>query len=144
MSKETSYAYAAGLIDGEGTITLGRERASSEFRHPIVSIPSTTPELVEFMRQVFTGTISNKVSLTGHTPSKTWRVCYGVAVEFLELTLPYLQEPEKVRRAQLLINEYRNLTPRNGKYSEEQRKKKLDFEKRFFETAKRQKNRIRW
>lgn len=46
--------------------------------------------------------------------------------------LPYMKEPEKIKRAQLIVNEYKQLTPRNGKYSKEQLSKKLNFEERFF------------
>jgi hypothetical protein len=145
MSKKLDYAYAAGLIDGEGTITLTRQGANCRWRRPSVSIPSTTTELLEFMHTTFKGCVSDKrPTKTAETPSKTWTLTYDAAIEFLHLIVPYLKEPEKVRRANLILNEYKKLTPRNGKYTAEQREKKLEFEKKFFESAKRQKNRIRW
>jgi hypothetical protein len=40
-------AYLAGLIDGEGTITLSRRHAN-EMRQLVVSISSTEPELLDW------------------------------------------------------------------------------------------------
>ena len=41
-------------------------------------------------------------------------------------------EPSKVYRANLIVNEYNKLTPRNGKYTDEMKANKRDFEYRFF------------
>lgn len=148
MSKEIEYAYAAGLIDGEGTITLGRMGADSPYRRPVVSIPSTTPELLTYMHTTFKGCVSNKrPTKTAETPSKTWQLTNNAALEFLRLVSPYLKEPEKYRRAQLLLSEYKSLTLRNGRYNEQQRSLKLAFERRFFEESlkpNRDISRIRW
>ena len=133
MSEE--FAYAAGLVDGEGTITLYRER--SPFRYPIVSIPSCTPELTEYMKHAFGGVVSSKRrSKAHHTPSKAWAIRGDAAIEFLRNIFPYLKEPEKKRRAKLILDEYKNVTPRNGRYTEELRTKKVDFERRFFENSR--------
>jgi hypothetical protein len=49
-----------------------------------------------------------------------------------EALLPFVQEPEKKRRLQLLLSKYKEVTPRNGKYSEALIALKLDFEDQFF------------
>lgn len=148
MSKELDYAYAAGLIDGEGTITLGRQGAKCQYRRPVVSIPSTTFELLEFMHTTFNGCVSKKHKYKeGHSPSKAWKLEYDDAIAFLRLIVPYLKEPEKIRRANLILNEYKKLTLRNGRYNEKQREMKLNFEHRFFEESlkpNRDISRIRW
>jgi len=129
----TSLAYAAGLMDGEGTITLSKDSKHHEFRRPTVSVPSTTVELVEYMKAHFGGGTSNKRrSKPHHTPSKTWRITCHNALHFLAAILPYMKEPEKIRRSKLLVEEYLSVTSRNGKYSDELRVKKQDFERRFF------------
>jgi hypothetical protein len=134
MSKEDDI-YAAGLIDGEGTITLSRLN-KSEYRAPIVSVPSTTPALVTTMKAMFGGFISKKSNKEKHTPSQAWAARYDTAITCLERVTPYLREPEKIRRARLILNEYKKLTVRNGRYTEEQRAAKLDFERRFFEVSR--------
>lgn len=131
--KRIILAYAAGLVDGEGTITLSREKSWSEFRHPVVVVTSTTSSLVRFMKREFGGVVSNKrASKKGHLPSKTWAVINRKAILFLKAMLPYLREPEKRRRALLIIKQYLKVTPRNGRYTQEQRKEKQNFERQFW------------
>ena len=147
MSKE-DLNYSAGLVDGEGTISLSRQHAKDSYRCPIVSVPSCTPTLVEVMKTLFGGCISNKKpSKAGHTPSQAWHVKHDAALRCLEQIVPFLREPEKIRRAKLILDEYKKVTPRNGKYTEGQRKLKLDFERRFFESPikpNRNASRLRW
>jgi hypothetical protein len=113
-----------------------------------VTVPSCTPELVSFLQATFGGSVSNKKpDKKNHTPSQAWRVTGDKALELLSKILPYLKEPEKIRRGKLLVDEYKKLTPRNGKYTDERRAKKLGFEHRFFEEASkpsRQADRMRW
>ncbi len=53
-------AYIAGLIDGEGTVTLTQEHRN-ERRRLVVSISSTERPLLEFVqRNVEAGQITNK------------------------------------------------------------------------------------
>ena len=131
--KETTLAYAAGLVDGEGSIMLSHERAWSRFRLPTVSVASTTPELLHELLHNFGGAISNKRTFKkGHTPSQVWRVTHRHALKFLVDILPYLHVPEKVRRARLLVYKYALVTPRNGKYTSAMRKNKQSFERAFF------------
>ena len=134
MSKE-DFIYAAGLIDGEGTITLSRGSARDLYRHPVVSVPSCTTTLVETMKSLFGGCISNKKpSKPKHALSQAWCVRYDAAITCLKQILPFLREPEKIRRAKLILDEYKGLTPRNGRYTILQRQAKLDFERRFFDS----------
>jgi hypothetical protein len=127
------YAYSAGLIDGEGTITLSKEFKHSRFRYPCVSISSTTYELLEYMKTTFGGSISNQKKYKDHYKNSwSWKLDYDRALVFLEKIFPYMKEPEKIRRANLLLKEYKSLTPRNGKYTELQTTNKLRFEAEFF------------
>ena len=147
MSKNLIYAYTAGLIDGEGTISLTYRRKTCQYRWPMVTVPSCTVELTDFLRSQYGGCICNKrVDKDGHTPSKSWRLSGDKALAFLQEVMPHLREPEKARRAGMLVKEYKRLTPRNGKYNPEQRTRKLEFEHRFLEGGQlsRQTARIRW
>jgi len=147
MSEELTYAYSAGLMDGEGTVALIYKYKTSRYRWPHVALPSCTSELTAFLKEQFGGCVSGKKARKkNHSPSATWAVTGDRALSFLQKVLPYLREPEKIRRAQMLVKDYKKLTPRNGRYTEEQRQAKLTFEHRFFEEgrASRQTANIRW
>lgn len=126
-------AYIAGIIDGEGTITLSKVRKSAQFRAPVVSVSSTTLEILEYLKSHFGGSIvKHKVYQKHHKQSWSWKLDYTRAVKLCEAILPYLLEPEKRRRAMLLIDVYGRVTSRNGKYSPEQLSAKMAFEHDFY------------
>jgi hypothetical protein len=50
----------------------------------------------------------------------------------LTLILPYMKEPSKIYRGNLILSDYKLVTPRNGKYSEQQQIAKKFFEYKFF------------
>lgn len=130
MSK---YIYMAGLLDGEGTIGIARTRATAQYRYPYISVTSTTPEIIRWLEDNFAGrSCAQSVRNENWKPSWSWRVTKWDDIQtILTNVLPYMLEPEKIRRGNLLLNEYRTITPRNGKYTDEQRERKLDFEARF-------------
>ena len=131
----TDFNYAAGLIDGEGTIGLERIRAASLFRAPYVSVSSTTFELMCWLSNNFGGyTSTHKVYKETHKQSWLWKVrAHEQLFPLLEGITPLLKVPEKKYRAELILWEYRELTKRNGKYTADERKAKEYFEKRFFD-----------
>jgi hypothetical protein len=130
-------AYLAGLVDGEGSITLGRKNATA-FRYPIVSIASTSIELLLWCKQkTGLGCITTKrLYRAHHKKSYHWVVAYAQAVEVLEMIILFLQEREKLRRAQLIVRLWPKITLRNGKYTLQQRDRKIMFEKEFFKNSK--------
>ena len=121
-------AYIAGLIDGEGTVTLCRKH-KNENRQLAVSISSTEKYLLDYVLEVVgTGKITTKKTVkTHHSPSFTYAIYNRQALSLLEQISPYLQTYKKYR-SQLILKDYLRLTPRNGKYSEELRAAKQDFE----------------
>ena len=130
--KEYHLIYTAGLVDGEGTITLLRSSSSCKFRHPVVSVTSTSYELIEFLHQTYGGKISvQKKYKEHHKQSWSWSIHYDRALQFIQDIRPYMKEQSKCRRADLLLDLYKPLTKRNGKYTNEQIQTKLDFETTF-------------
>lgn len=129
-------AYAAGLFDGEGTVTLGRTHANKR-RYPVISLTSTTKELVDIMKELFGGSIrARKIPKNPkHNQAWIWELTNDSAIEVLCKILPHLREPEKIRRADLIVRKYKLVTPRTGKYSEETNIAKLEFEKEFFKNS---------
>ncbi len=133
MENQIIYAYTAGIIDGEGTITLTKTHSHNEFRYPVLSITSTTYSFLEYLKSHFGGTIvSNKVYERNHKPSWHWTLVGNKVLDLLPKVMPYMLEPSKKYRANLIVNEYKKLTPRNGKYTDNMKLLKKDFEYRFF------------
>jgi len=130
-------AYLAGLIDGEGTITLSR-RHSNERRQLVVSIVSTEREIVDWARETIgAGKVTRKrTSSIRHTPSFTFSISNRQALEVLRQTMPHLRSYKR-RRAELALERYVSLTPRNGKYSPDLLAARQLFELRFLATKPR-------
>jgi hypothetical protein len=128
----TDAAYVAGIIDGEGTVTLTRTHRG-EHRRPVVSISSTELPLLLHVRTVVgVGRITNKGRTRPyHSASFAYLVSSRQALVLLEQVLPYLQTYKK-QRAQMLLENYLALTPRNGRYTQELHAAKLRFEAAFF------------
>ena len=125
--------YLAGLIDGEGTITLSKNQSSDKFRIPIISMSSTTLELMNYLKENYGGHIcKHKVYKDNHKQSWSWKLSYSPAVELCNRISNLLREPSKKYRAKLIAENYPYLTKRNGKYSEDEVKAKLAFEDLFF------------
>lgn len=135
MSVSEDLAYLAGLVDGEGTITLDRTANPNAFRAPMLSISSTDRELVEAAAAILgVGSVQTKSRTRvpdHHRTGYEYRVKRHAALGAIALLRPYLRHPEKIRRANLLLGEYVVLTRRNGKYTEDERRAREDFERRF-------------
>lgn len=54
---ELERGYLAGIIDGEGSITLTKDK---QFRYPVLEVYSTTYQIVEYLKEHFGGVISKK------------------------------------------------------------------------------------
>jgi hypothetical protein len=124
-------AYIAGLIDGEGTVTLTRKHRD-ENRQLCVSISSTEKGLLEFVKTATgVGKITNKrIAKINHTPSFVYAVYNRQALALLTAIRPFLKTYKRVR-TNLILNDYLKVTPRNGKYSPELMERKRDFEEKL-------------
>jgi hypothetical protein len=130
---EINHAYTAGIMDGEGTITLSKLSSTSKFRSPVITVSSTTHCLLTFLQENYGGTIcTHKIYQQHHKPSWSWMLRYNNTITFLENVLPYMREPNKVYRGDLIVNQYKSVTPRNGKYTDEMLLAKTKFEYDFF------------
>ncbi|MCR4300218.1 MAG: LAGLIDADG family homing endonuclease [Sulfuricaulis sp.] len=82
-------AYIAGIIDGEGTISLTRKHRG-EHRQLMVSISSTEKPLLKYVKKVIgAGRITNKCAYqANHTPSVTYAISNRQALAVLEQVQP--------------------------------------------------------
>lgn len=129
---ETEAAYVAGIVDGEGTITLTRTHRC-EGRRPVVSISSTELPLLQYIQSIIgAGRITGKITARRHhSPSFAYVVSSRQALALLAQISAYLRT-YKLQRCRLLLDEYLAVTPRNGRYTSAQRTAKELFETRFF------------
>ena len=134
---ESEAAYLAGLIDGEGTVTLTRRERNAQ-RTLTITIANTERVLLEYSLSVIgAGVISSKrVQKMNHTPSFAYRITGRQALSVLQQIFPFLRSYKK-ERAEFALTEYINVTPRNGRYDQILLKKKWEFDNRFLRiTAK--------
>ncbi len=127
----TDAAYIAGLVDGEGTITLVR-RHRNENRQLEISVASTEFELLDYLLETIgAGRISRKRMIAHHhTPSGVYAISNRQALALLQQIYQYLRSYKR-SRASLILKRYVALTPRNGYYTDELRKQRAVFEARF-------------
>ncbi len=132
MSPEEK-SYIAGIIDGEGSIMLTRFHKNQSYA-PCISIASTSYELLTWLlNKIGSGVIKAKKNYQPdkHQDSYTYTLKYNAAISLLQVIHPYLVIQSKKMRAMMIIEEYKHITPRNGKYSPELLQLKQDFYKRF-------------
>lgn len=109
---ELDLAYAAGLIDGEGTIGITELKPSGKLRkngrrerkspqHRIYVACTMTDELpIVFLHMLFGGNIQSLKSRgANHKPTFRWSATSLIAAEFCEAIAPYL----KIKKAQAEI-----------------------------------------
>ena len=97
-----------------------------------ISISRTEPQLLRYVRTAIgAGRITNKrAARIIHTPSVTYAIDNRQALALLQQITPYLRT-YKVQRAELILNDYVRLTPRNGKYNPAQLCEREAFIERF-------------
>jgi hypothetical protein len=110
-------AYIAGLVDGEGTITLSRKHANEQ-RQLVLTISSTERELLEFVKEaVGAGKITKKATAKdNHAVGLTYALSNRQALSVISQIAPFLRSYKR-KRAALVLQSYIRLTPRNGRYS---------------------------
>ena len=125
--------YIAGLIDGEGTVTMSRKHKNDN-RQLVISISNTESPLLEYvLEKAGAGKITRKkIYKENHTPSMTYTISNRQALDLLTQITPYLQTYKK-QRAQLILENYIRVTPRNGKYTESLALEREIFIREFFD-----------
>ncbi|MGL5379999.1 LAGLIDADG family homing endonuclease [Clostridium sp.] len=130
---EVEKAYIAGIIDGEGSIMLQKFH-KNEFPSPCVSVASTTLELLNWLKEkIGGGKIIRKKNYNPdkHSDCYSYFLKYNEAINLIQEIYPYLIIESKKRRANLILEKYKAVTPRNGRYSEELLKAKNKFYEDF-------------
>jgi hypothetical protein len=101
---------------------------------PCISIASTSLELLDWLKdRTGYGNIKSKKNYNTlkHQDSYVDTVKYNDAIKLLNDIIQYLIIPQKKQRAELILSEYKNITPRNGRYSNELLLQKQVFYEKF-------------
>ena len=97
------FAYVAGLFDGEGSITINKNR--SDCGRPsytlLVYITNTNEAVIDWLLTKFGGTLYTRSVSKGHRPCWDWKKYGNNARDFLTLINPYLRI--KKHQAELAI-----------------------------------------
>ena len=112
---EVEKAYLAGIIDGEGTVTLMKHH-KNETPTPYVSVANNNLGLLQWIKNRIGGTIcSKKKRLPHHNDSYAWSVRQDRAIRLLNEIKSYLiiKRPQ----ADLITEQYKLVTHRAGKYT---------------------------
>lgn len=117
-------AYVAGVIDGEGTVTLTRVH-KNEMPSPRVSVANNNLRLLKWIKErVGSGCITTRSKQQPqHAVHYVLNISDNTALKLLEDVKGYLLI--KRLHAELIVSKYKEATPRNGRYTAEQLAKKL-------------------
>ncbi|MFI8687897.1 LAGLIDADG family homing endonuclease [Rossellomorea sp. NPDC077527] len=132
--KDWEAAYLAGIIDGEGSITLTRMH-DKEHRRPCITIASTDYELLEYLQILTNGQITKKKNYhpDRHLNSYTLSIkAKNQVLNVLNSVSPFLRVQKKKKRVSWILDHYDRVTVRNGKYNPDNLKQKVTFEEEFF------------
>ena len=104
-------AYVAGIIDGEGHISIRRSMPANASKQKrlspayeiMVGITNTSPKLIEFLKDEFGGTVTlmNQDRPEHHKPCFRWGLSSNQAIRFIEAIAPFLLV--KKERAELVL-----------------------------------------
>ncbi len=118
-------AYVAGIIDGEGTVTLVKKHGNNA-HSPEITVANTDLSLLEWLQLRIGGMIKKKVKkMPHHNQAYTWVIRDNRAINLLNEIEDLLIV--KRRQSELITKRYKACTPRNGKYSKKTLKEKLEL-----------------
>jgi len=131
-----NWNYITGFFDGDGSITFVKAKSSQQ-RTPQLSFSNNVLTILEEIRDF----IYDNLDVKGFISIKRKGKFIGYELKYVYLKkslliLPYIKSihPKKQFRINLILTELKSITSRNGRYTEDQLNKRLDFENRFFST----------
>ena len=103
LFKLIDYAYCAGIIDGEGCISI-REIRHNNFCLDL-QVEMSNKEVLYFLRETFGGNIYKRRKIRSNKQMFIWKISGDDVKNVLKIVLPFLIE--KKRKAEIAI-EFRN------------------------------------
>lgn len=134
MPSETEHAWAAGIIDGDGCLTLKKSAMGKGYAKPLLVVDNTDIEILQELQRLYGGNafVKKKKSAVHHRQAWSWRVTGAdKLITCLECVYPYMHCPSKKERARLVLEEYKLATPRNGYYTPDLRVIRENWEESY-------------
>lgn len=101
-------AYAAGLLDGEGTVGIYRSKRPTYFIYAVrTSVANTYRPVLEWLASKWGGSIHRTNRGEGR-PCWSWALSSRSAVDFLREVLPYLRIKDRQARLALAFEAHRS------------------------------------
>lgn len=122
--------YTAGFLDADGSVRLARHDSKSpeHTRYPQVEFYNCDKAILEHIQDRWGGRLkTRRLKSNTHNVSYTLVLNYDEAYKLLQDVLPHMIHSKKKQRTKLIVEHYKKLTPRNGKYNFELLDKKLAF-----------------
>lgn len=119
--------YTAGFIDADGSVSLRKDRSRIQdyLRTPCVEFFNCDESILKSIQERWGGRIKARIPKNqNHNVSYELRITGNDAYDFLKDVSPYMRHQKKRHRARMIVEHYKDCTPRNGKYSPEQIEKK--------------------
>jgi len=118
MIKLTDKAYIAGLVDGEGCITIakrknGNKRGKPWYYQPTIAIGNTDRRLLDFLIPLYGGWITKPKSKENNKQAYVWFISGKDRKIFLKDIIPYLKA--KREQAEILLR-FPNYTHRGFRW----------------------------
>lgn len=118
-----TWEYISGFFDADGSITISKDSINQE-PHISISFSNNERTILELMKDFILNETTVKGFIVHKKPKNvnhadSYELCYSSTPKALLLS-KFIQSnhPKKVARL-LLIPQIKELTPRNGKYSQE-------------------------
>lgn len=92
---EKELAYMAGIIDGEGTISIDyrfhrKNKSAHKYHRPYLSVPNTDKRLIDWIHQRFSGCIAFRAAKNNSRALYEWHAKTSDLEKILNALLPYL------------------------------------------------------
>ncbi len=121
---ELIYAYLAGLIDGEGCISIRRcKQGKFIYYKPMIEVGMTNRQPIELLEKTFGNSAWYEIIPTGRRKliCHKWRVTGTHCLTIINAILPYLLV--KRRQADLVVKLAKRIFPRGKNFTPQERAK---------------------
>lgn len=118
MIPETTLAYLAGIVDGEGHVSITREDGRYK---PKVYVGMTSKDIILLLHRLFRGNVYETSTCTGK-PLYRWHLTKSADLQvFLTSILPYMIEKKRQAEVVLeLVERIAKIPPHHPKLSEQE------------------------
>lgn len=92
LMDECKIPYVAGLFDGDGSVSIGRESRKRSPSHTLqIKLSSDSFEIISWMQDNFNGSKCIDESKANYFPNSIWRTSSNLAENFLQQVFPCLR-----------------------------------------------------